>query len=47
MELNEKQKKGLEIAVNRYKNKERYTVIARVCRNWKINISKIYNFCFT
>lgn len=33
MELNEKQKLGLDIAVNRYKSGERYTVIARVCGN--------------
>ena len=47
MELNEKQKLGLNIAVDRYKNNEKYTVIARICRYWKINIGKIYNFCFT
>ena len=33
MELNEKQKIGLDIAVNRYKSGQKYTVIARLCRN--------------
>jgi len=33
MELNEKQKQGLELAVERYKNKEKYTVVARICRD--------------
>ena len=28
MELTEKQKQGLDIAIQRYKNKERYTVIS-------------------
>ena len=28
MELNEKQKNGLTLALQRYKNKEKYTVIA-------------------
>lgn len=35
MELTEKQKEGLTIAIERYKRKEKYTVIARLCRNWK------------
>ena len=33
MELNDKQKQGLDIAVNRYKNKERYTIISGYARN--------------
>lgn len=28
MELNKKQKEGLDIAINRYINKEKYTVIS-------------------
>lgn len=28
MELTEKQKKGLEIAIERFKNKEKYTIIS-------------------
>ena len=38
MELNEKQKQGLDIAINRYKNKERYTVISGYAGTRKINI---------
>lgn len=33
MELTEKQKQGLEIAINRYKQQERYTVISGYARN--------------
>ena len=33
MELNKKQQQGLEIAVNRYKQKELYTVISGYARN--------------
>lgn len=33
MELTEKQKQGLNIAVNRYKQKEHYTVISGYARN--------------
>ena len=33
MELNEKQKQGLELAVDRYIKKEKYTVIAGYARN--------------
>lgn len=32
IELNEKQMQGLELAVNRYKNKEKYTVISGYAR---------------
>lgn len=39
MELNEKQKLGLDIAVNRYKHKEKYTVISGYARNWQVYIS--------
>lgn len=39
MELTEKQKEGLTIAIERYKRKEKYTVIARLCRYRKIYIS--------
>lgn len=35
MELTAKQKEGLEIALNRYKNKEKFTVIAGYARNRK------------
>lgn len=34
MELTEKQKEGLEIAVKRFLDKEKYTVIAGYARNW-------------
>lgn len=35
IELNEKQMQGLELAVNRYKNKEKYTVISGYARHRK------------
>lgn len=47
MELTEKQKQGLNIAVTRYQQKERYTVISGYAGTRKIYISKIYNFRFT
>ena len=40
MELNEKQKQGLEIAVNRYNNKERYTVISGYAGTGKSTLVK-------
>ena len=33
IELNEKQQEGLRIAVERYKNKEKYTVISGYARH--------------
>ena len=47
MELNEKQKLGLNIAVDRYKQKERYTVISGYAGTRKIDISEVYHFCTT
>ena len=35
IELNEKQQKGLELAVERFKNKEKYTVISGYARHRK------------
>lgn len=40
MELNEKQKQGLEIAVHRYNNKERYTVISGYAGTGKSTLVK-------
>ncbi len=40
MELNEKQKQGLDIAVNRYNNKERYTVISGYAGTGKSTLVK-------
>lgn len=40
MELNEKQKKGLDIAVQRYLNKERYTVISGYAGTGKSTLVK-------
>ena len=39
MELTKKQKEGLEIALQRYRDNCQYTVIAGYARNWKINFS--------
>ena len=36
MELTTKQLEGLEIAIERYKRGEKYTVIGGFARNWKI-----------
>ena len=40
MELNEKQKQGLEIAISRYKNKEHYTVISGYAGTGKSTLVK-------
>ena len=40
MELTEKQKQGLEIAVERFKNKERYTVISGYAGTGKSTLVK-------
>ena len=47
MELTEKQKQGLNIAVTSYQQQERYTVISGYAGTRKIYISKIYSFRFT
>ena len=39
MELTKKQKEGLEIALQRYRENYQYTVIAGYARNWKVNFS--------
>lgn len=46
MELTEKQQEGLEIAINRYKNKEKYTIISGYAGTREIYSCKIYYFCF-
>ena len=40
MELNDKQKQGLDIAVDRYKRKERYTVISGYAGTGKSTLVK-------
>ena len=47
MELTDKQKQGLDIAVNRYKQKEHYTVISGYAGTRKIYFSKVYSFSLT
>lgn len=45
MKLTEKQQQGLEIAVKRFLNKDRYTVISGYAGSRKIHFSQIYYFC--
>ena len=45
MELTEKQKQGLAIAIDRYKRGEKATVIAGYAGTRQINFSKIYHCC--
>ena len=45
IELNEKQKQGLQIAVDRYKNQEKYTVISGYARYRKEYSRQVYYRC--